>query len=148
MGLTKKTVTHVCTQASCEGCAWPQCRCARGYYQCERGGCIPVDTMCDGTDNCADKSDEAHCELICWPGSSPCSDGLLCVADVHWCDGVQHCPTGSDEQCLAKGCPAPVRDGNKGMIYQHLMKNIYTGGIAAHELYTVETRMTTSHNSV
>ena len=43
---------------------------------------------------------------------------------------------------------ALVRDGNKEMIYQHLMKNIYTGGIAAHGLYTVETRMTTSHHSV
>ena len=104
-GSDEENCSHVCTQASCEGCAWPQCRCAHGYYQCERGGCIPVDTVCDGTDNCADRSDEAHCELICWPGSSPCSDGLLCVADVHWCDGVQHCPTGSDEQCLAKGCP-------------------------------------------
>ena len=42
---------------------------------------------------------------------------------------------------------APARDGNKEMIYQHLMKNIYTVGIAAHELYTVETRMPTSHDS-
>ena len=96
--------SHVCTQTSCEGCAWPYCHCTHGYYQCENGGCIPIDTICDGTVNCADQSDEAHCELICWSGSMPCSDGLLCVTDDNWCDGVQHCIDGSDEQCLTEDC--------------------------------------------
>ena len=39
-------------------------------------------------------------------------------------------------------------DGNMEMIYQHLMKNLYTDGIAGHELYTVETWRTTSHNCI
>ena len=114
-GSDEANCSHVCTQTLCEGpecsqtfcesCAWPQCYCTRGYYQCESGGCVPIDTVCDGTVNCADKSDEAYCELICRPDFMHCSDGLLRVADVHWCDGIQHCLDGSDEQCLPKGCP-------------------------------------------
>ena len=54
--------------------------------------------------NCADASDERYCKLICWSGTRPCSDGLLCVADVQWCDGIQHCIDGSDEFCPYNDC--------------------------------------------
>ena len=93
-----------CTHTPCTTCSWPDCHCVHGFYQCEAGGCIPVDTVCDGIMNCVDGSDEHYCELICWSGTRPCSDGLLCVSDVHWCDGIQHCIDGSDELCPYDEC--------------------------------------------
>ena len=103
-GTEEVDCSWTCTQTPCTTYSWPDCHCVDGFYQCEAGGCIPVDTVCDGTVNCADGSDEHYCELICWSSTRPCSDGLLCVADVHWCDGIQHCIDGSDELCPYDEC--------------------------------------------
>ena len=85
-----------------------------GFYQCESGGGVPADVVCDGIVNCADASDERYCELICWSGTRPCSDGLLCVADCQWCDGIQHCIDGSDEHFPHNNCAGfHCHDGRK-----------------------------------
>ena len=104
-GLDEADCSWTCVHTPCTNCSWPSCHCVHGFYQCEAGGCIPVDTVCDGIVNCADGSDEHHCKLICWLGTRPCSDSLLCVPDVHWCDGIQHCIDGSDELCPHDECP-------------------------------------------
>ena len=115
-GSDEVNCSHVCTETSCKGCVWPECHCARGFYPCERGGCVPVDTVCDGIFNCADQSDEVHCALICGSGTRPCSDSLLCVSDEYWCDGIQHCLDGSDEQCLPEDCPGFLCNNNQTCI--------------------------------
>ena len=60
-GEDETTCTGICTQST--GCALHcsygnDCHCARGYFQCHNGGCIPVGKLCDGASNCADGSDE------------------------------------------------------------------------------------------
>ena len=90
-GSDEADCSWTCTHTPCTNCTWPHCQCANGFYQCESGGCVPADVVCDGIMNCADASDERYCELVCLSGTRPCSDGLLCVADAQWCDGIQHC---------------------------------------------------------
>ena len=107
-GTDEAHCSWTCTHTLCTTCSWPDCYCVHGFYQCEVGGCIPVDTVCDGIMNCIDGSDEHYCELICWSGSKPCSDGLLCVTDIHWCDGIRQCIDGSDELCPYHECTSFV----------------------------------------
>ena len=98
--------SHVCSHSAhnCSGCAWPECLCSAGFYQCENGGCIPVSVVCDNVHNCADHSDEKHCQLVCQDGWKACDDGLLCVEESRWCDGVQNCVDLSDEKCDISSC--------------------------------------------
>ena len=44
-------------------CAFPSCTCHIFYYQCESGGCIPLDKLCDGISDCVNSDDEQQCVL-------------------------------------------------------------------------------------
>ena len=79
-------------------CTWPNCKCKLGFFQCEHGGCIPVNTVCDFVSNCVDGSDELHYnELLCPAGQLACSDGKICFDENKWFDGIQDCVDASDE---------------------------------------------------
>ena len=45
------------------GCIYPECSCAPLYYQCKRGGCVPVSKVCNGFYECYDQSDELDCVM-------------------------------------------------------------------------------------
>ena len=50
----------ICTEAGSYGtCQAPDCLCSPAYYQCEKGGCIHLQRVCDGVDDC--DSDEKYC---------------------------------------------------------------------------------------
>ena len=52
---------HVCThQNNCfSSCSFEDdCRCHHSFFQCVRGGCIPLARVCDGYSQCSDSSDE------------------------------------------------------------------------------------------
>ena len=36
--------------------------CPEGWFRCALGECIPQSWMCDGVDNCGDRSDEDNTE--------------------------------------------------------------------------------------
>ncbi|XP_053328789.1 apical endosomal glycoprotein [Spea bombifrons] len=40
----------------------PQTGCHAGQVQCDRGSCVEERSVCDGTDDCGDRSDESSCE--------------------------------------------------------------------------------------
>ena len=80
-------------------CTWPSCTCSEGYFQCQTGGCVSADSVCDYEMNCADGSDEAaNCHIILCPGNKrPCADHKMCLENERWFDGLYDCLDLSDE---------------------------------------------------
>lgn len=50
--------------------------------------------VCDGTEQCHDGSDEAHC---CKPGQFQCAGNEVCIPGSALCDDWEDCADGSDE---------------------------------------------------
>lgn len=53
--------------------------------------------VCDGADDCGDKSDEAHCSLECGELEFKCKSNGRCIHESWKCDGDADCKDGSDE---------------------------------------------------
>ncbi|XP_026815140.1 modular serine protease-like isoform X2 [Rhopalosiphum maidis] len=76
------------------------------HYTCISGQCINKSSICDGTQDCNDGSDEtlSLCETLrCENNKFRCKYGA-CVNMDSKCDGVQQCADGSDE----KNCFGPI----------------------------------------
>ncbi|XP_048238836.1 basement membrane-specific heparan sulfate proteoglycan core protein-like isoform X2 [Haliotis rufescens] len=65
---------------------------------CASGECIPRDYLCDGENDCTDKSDETNCNfaLPCEPNEFRCANGR-CAMKIWRCDGDNDCGDDSDE---------------------------------------------------
>ncbi|KAJ8941717.1 hypothetical protein NQ318_023313 [Aromia moschata] len=88
-----------------EGCEREN-KCPSGFFQCDDGGCIDEEKLCDHSYDCRDKSDEHGCEKRhkCAPLHFACGDGK-CVSDRFVCDGRPDCKDGSDEEdCASTTC--------------------------------------------
>ncbi|CAL1546871.1 unnamed protein product [Lymnaea stagnalis] len=86
--------------------------CGRDEATCSNGQCIPRDYLCDGEDDCTDKSDEANCNVLlpCEPNEFRCNNGR-CALKIWRCDGDNDCGDRSDEfNCTARipGAPCQV----------------------------------------
>jgi len=121
-------------RASCEEIEATLCRTAFDLafacdqecaFRCDDGAIVGVEQQCNGTNNCADSSDERGCTNIilcdgrpvsgalcddradCWDGSDErsCPGAFLCngreAPASTRCDGRFFCPDGSDE----RDCP-------------------------------------------
>ncbi|XP_062502012.1 low-density lipoprotein receptor-related protein 1B-like isoform X3 [Corticium candelabrum] len=78
--------------------------CKKGEFLCDNGHCVDQIVVCDGGNNCWDRSDERNCSP-CFDGSFRCWDPVHsdnCYLDTERCDGHFHCKQGADE----KGCGA------------------------------------------
>ncbi|KAJ8282634.1 hypothetical protein COCON_G00051530 [Conger conger] len=77
----------------------------RGFVSCNSTSlCVLPSWICDGSNDCGDYADEAHC-LAVSPGNG-CEDGHFacpsgnCISSVWLCDGQKDCEDGADEfQC-------------------------------------------------
>ncbi|XP_039109837.1 SCO-spondin-like [Hyaena hyaena] len=88
--------------------ASPAPPCGPLEFRCDSGECAPRGWRCDREEDCADGSDERGCGGPCAPHHAPCARGPRCVSPVQLCDGVLHCPDGSDESPDAcEGVTAP-----------------------------------------
>ncbi|XP_050359445.1 modular serine protease-like [Nymphalis io] len=91
-------------------------RCASDEFTCQDGGCVPLNSLCDGNRDCFDGADELSCDGIlnplqieditlnrskrqassCRKNQWQCRDGT-CIGFDGKCDGIVDCPDGSDE---------------------------------------------------
>ena len=78
------------------GSSYTQSRCTDGQWQCDSGLCIPANSVCDGTANCPDSSDE---------GSDFClsvEETVLCAAPRGLLDNFETPPVDSLDVLIAK----------------------------------------------
>lgn len=86
-------------------------------FRCKYGGhCISSSLICDGVEQCFDRSDESpsicKMEYLCPLNAYKCNYGG-CVPKTVQCDGFADCLDGSDESpslCLALQCPICRKD--------------------------------------
>lgn len=71
--------------------------CRPSVFQCANGNCRPSVAVCDGADDCGDKSDEANCNLECGELEFKCKSNGRCIHESWKCDGDADCKDGSDE---------------------------------------------------
>uniref|UniRef100_A0A7E4V9X2 EGF-like domain-containing protein n=1 Tax=Panagrellus redivivus TaxID=6233 RepID=A0A7E4V9X2_PANRE len=80
------------------GCERHEDGCPPGQFQCDNRKCTMASFVCDGTLECRDGSDEAHCHPGCIPGIEfRCTPDSPCISTRYRCDGVADCPHGTDE---------------------------------------------------
>jgi hypothetical protein len=74
---------------------WQRCRAkCQERFECASGAAVLAAFVCDGSEDCADGSDELRCTYhVCASGQR--------VRDGAACDDYAHCADGSDEE----GCP-------------------------------------------
>ena len=87
--------------------------CSVDEFTCSAGRikCVSIDQICDGIENCEDRSDEHHCHTCGGPHGNwfYCGNNKNDCIVSHWrCDGEQDCHDGSDEL----NCPIFSTQGN------------------------------------
>ena len=89
----------MCTNAEVKNCLKQcsyeeNCRCSRGYFQCQSGGCISVGKLCDSVADCIDASDE---NILCFLASLTRHWQEL---EAEWNQALQHCSFTSFNESL------------------------------------------------
>ncbi|XP_043207326.1 LDL receptor repeat-containing protein egg-1-like [Amphibalanus amphitrite] len=67
---------------------------------------VPHNQICDGVNDCEGREDETNCHE-CKSTGWRCLTSHECVSALNKCDGVTHCPDGSDEDrrdCMLEPC--------------------------------------------
>ena len=83
--------------------------CTSFPYLCRSGAVIPAALVCDGWEDCPDRSDEIQCD---WP--CPGTEGTLPRQLV--CDGQPHCSEGADESECSWFCEDDTRAITVGFV--------------------------------
>ncbi|XP_053952208.1 basement membrane-specific heparan sulfate proteoglycan core protein isoform X5 [Anastrepha ludens] len=66
-------------------------------FTCQNGDCIPIESVCDGTADCARREDEDYNLCTCSSDKWKCLHGGGCIPKTQVCDGKRQCKDGSDE---------------------------------------------------
>lgn len=76
--------------------------CQKSLFQCDNGKCVSLSFVCDGEDECGDRSDERDClnfklpSVNCTKEEYKCRDGT-CIPIEKFCDARHDCIDESDE---------------------------------------------------
>ncbi|XP_070199995.1 low-density lipoprotein receptor-related protein 4-like isoform X2 [Littorina saxatilis] len=83
------------------------CSCPARRFSCGNCVCIPLQWVCDGDDDCEDRSDETTtCSVphTCPDKDYTCGNGN-CISKLWLCDGDNDCGDNSDElACIQRNC--------------------------------------------
>ncbi|EDO29303.1 predicted protein, partial [Nematostella vectensis] len=73
--------------------------CDPGQFECTSSECIPDVLKCDGSEDCADSSDEINCtkRSMCRVDQFECLIEGDCIPLSKHCDGTWDCQHGTDE---------------------------------------------------
>ena len=81
-------------------------RCGSFEFKCNTTNrCIHKAQLCDGWDQCGDRSDETTCTTCQHVDLFRCANASQCIPKLRECDRVIDCSDGSDEQ----NCSCPER---------------------------------------
>ena len=86
-----------CVDGSDEPASCPERVCQPGQLQCKNKNCTLTTAICDGIDDCGDRTDEALCEHDCPEHMFKCHNTGRCILGAWKCDGDKDCSDGSDE---------------------------------------------------
>ena len=86
-----------CKNGNDEPSSCPERKCPTGQYQCKNGNCTLTTNICDGRNDCGDRSDEVGCDAECPDNEFKCKSNGRCVLGAYKCDGDKDCADGSDE---------------------------------------------------
>ena len=76
-------------------------------FQCKNNNCTLITALCDGRNDCGDKSDENNCHHACSEHEFKCASTGRCIKGAWKCDGDKDCQDGSDESdavCRKASC--------------------------------------------
>lgn len=74
-------------------------------FQCAHGSrCIPPEQVCDGQNDCQDRSDEMDCQRVTEGCHHLCDNNTRCIPETFLCDGEKDCADGSDEEKCGRRC--------------------------------------------
>ncbi|XP_068154728.1 basement membrane-specific heparan sulfate proteoglycan core protein [Drosophila tropicalis] len=66
-------------------------------FACHNRDCIPIESVCDGIDDCDQHEDEDYMLCNCSSDKYKCQRGGGCIPKTQVCDGKSQCHDGSDE---------------------------------------------------
>ena len=94
-------------------CSEDQFQCVNGYDRRNEDNCISKKSVCDGSLDCSDGSDEVNCNYVCKEDEFKCLNGTIgrppffgyCIRKHEVCDGYLDCRDKSDEADCHLRCP-------------------------------------------